>query len=134
MKGIILAAGKGTRLYPASLAGSKILLPLYDKPMIYYPLATLMEAGVREILIIVRESDLDHFKNVLGDGSRFGISIEYRIQEVQRGIADAFIIAEDWLSGDNAVLVLGDNLFIGGNVGDLVAYQVGCAGAQLFLR
>ncbi len=113
MKGIILAGGAGTRLYPASLPISKILLPVYDKPMIYYPLSTLMLAGIRDILIITNEKDYDNFKKTLGDGSQFGIKIDYRIQYIQRGIADAFLIGEDFINGDNVALILGDNIFHG---------------------
>lgn len=113
MKGIILAAGAGTRLYPASLPISKILLPIYDKPMIYYPLSTLMLAGIREILIITSESDLDNFKKLLGDGKQFGLNIQYKVQYVQRGIADAFIIGEDFINNDDVALILGDNIFHG---------------------
>lgn len=113
MKGIVLAGGAGTRLYPASLPISKILLPIFDKPMIYYPLSTLMLAGIREIMIITNESDYDNFKKVLGDGSQFGLKFEYKIQYVQRGIADAFILAEDFIDGDDVALILGDNIFHG---------------------
>lgn len=113
MKGIILAAGAGTRLYPASQPISKILLPIYDKPMIYYPLSTLMLAGIKDILIITNEDDYDNFTKLLGDGSQFGINISYKIQYVQRGIADAFIIAEDFIDGDDCALILGDNIFHG---------------------
>lgn len=113
MKGIVLAAGAGTRLYPASQPISKILLPIYDKPMIYYPLSTLMLAGIKDILIITNESDYDNFKKLLGDGSQFGINLSYDIQYVQNGIADAFNIAEDFIAGDKSALILGDNIFHG---------------------
>ena len=113
MKGIILAAGAGTRLYPASQPISKILLPIYDKPMIYYPLSTLMLAGIRDILIITNKSDYDNFRKVLGDGSQFGIKLNYEIQYVQRGIADAFLIAEDFIHNEPCALILGDNIFHG---------------------
>ena len=113
MKGIILAAGAGTRLYPASLPISKILLPIYDKPMIYYPLSTLMLAGIKDILIITNEDDYDNFRKTLGNGSQFGINIQYEIQYVQKGIADAFLIAEDFIDEDNVALILGDNIFHG---------------------
>ena len=113
MKGIILAGGAGTRLYPASQPISKILLPIYDKPMIYYPLSTLMLAGIRDILIITNELDYDNFIKLLGDGSQFGINLKYKIQYVQRGIADAFLIAEDFINGDDSALILGDNIFHG---------------------
>ena len=113
MKGIILAAGKGTRLYPASLPISKILLTVYDKPMIYYPLATLMQAGIRDIMIVTNESDVDNFKKVLGDGSQYGIRLAYQVQTVPRGIADALLVAEDFISEEPCTLILGDNLFYG---------------------
>ena len=113
MKGIILAAGAGTRLYPASQPISKILLPVYDKPMIYYPLSTLMLAGIKDILIITNETDYDNFRKLLGDGSQFGMNIEYKIQYVQKGIADAFIIAQDFIAGEDVALILGDNIFHG---------------------
>ncbi len=113
MKGIVLAGGAGTRLYPASLPISKILLPIFDKPMIYYPLSTLMLAGIREIMIITNEADFENFKKVLGDGSQFGLKLEYKIQYVQRGIADAFLLAEDFIGTDDVALILGDNIFHG---------------------
>ena len=113
MKGIILAAGAGTRLYPASQPISKILLPIYDKPMIYYPLSILMLAGIKDILIITNESDIDNFKTLLEDGARLGLNIQYKIQYVQRGIADAFLLAEDFINNDDVMLVLGDNIFHG---------------------
>lgn len=120
MKGIILAAGAGTRLSPATLPISKILLPIYDRPMIYYPLSTLLMAGIKEILIITSERDLQNFKNTLGDGSQFGVKIEYMIQYVQRGISDAFIIAEDWINGEKVSLILGDNIFYGEKIEQLI--------------
>ena len=120
MKGIILAAGKGTRLSPATLPISKILLPIYDRPMIYYPLSTLMMAGIKDILIITNESDLPNFQKTLGDGSQFGIKISYDIQYVQRGISDAFLIAEKWIDGDRVCLILGDNIFYGIEVESLL--------------
>lgn len=110
MKGIILAAGAGTRLYPASQPISKILLPIYDKPMIYYPLSTLMLADIRDILIITNKADYDNFQKLLGDGSQFGLKIQYKIQYVQKGIADAFLIAEDFIDGEEVALILGDNI------------------------
>ncbi len=113
MKGIVLAGGAGTRLYPASQPISKILLPIYDKPMIYYPLSTLMLAGIKDILIITNEIDYDNFIKLLGDGSQFGINLSYKIQYVQRGIADAFLIAEDFIGNDDVALILGDNIFHG---------------------
>lgn len=113
MKGIILAAGAGSRLYPASLPISKILLPVYDKPMIYYPITTLLLAGIRDILIITNSSDIDNFKKVLGDGSQIGVKFSYVIQEVQRGIADSFLVAEDFIQNSPVALILGDNIFHG---------------------
>ena len=113
MKGIVLAGGAGTRLYPASQPISKILLPIYDKPMIYYPLSTLMLAGIKDVLIITNETDYDNFIKLLGDGSQYGLNLSYKIQYVQRGIADAFLIAEDFIAGDDVALVLGDNIFHG---------------------
>ena len=116
MKGIILAAGSGTRLSPATTPISKILLPIFDRPMIYYPLSILMTASVRDILIITNEKDADNFKRTLGDGSQYGVSISYDIQHVQRGISDAFIIAEKWIGDDDVVLILGDNIFYGNSL------------------
>ena len=124
MKGIILAAGAGTRLHPASLPISKILLPVYDKPMVYYPLSSLMMGGIRDILVITNEEDGPKFKKLLGDGSQFGIHIDYRIQYVQRGISDAFIIAEDWIAGEDVVLILGDNIFYGPRMQDLIKMAI----------
>jgi len=113
MKGIVLAGGAGTRLFPASQPISKILLPIYDKPMIYYPLSTLMLAGIKDILIITNELDYDNFIKLLGDGSQYGLNITYKIQYIQRGIADAFLIGEDFIAGEDVALVLGDNIFHG---------------------
>ena len=116
MKGIILAAGKGTRLYPASLPISKILLTVYDKPMVYYPLSTLIRAGIRDILVITTENDQESFRRVLSDGSQWGLRLDYIIQKEQRGIADAFLIAREWIAGEPVALILGDNLFYGEKV------------------
>lgn len=113
MKGIILAGGAGTRLYPLTSVITKQLQPVYDKPMIYYPLSFLMLGGMREILIITTEEDLAHFKKLLGNGDRFGINIEYKIQKEPNGLPEAFILAEDFLEGNDACLILGDNLFYG---------------------
>ena len=113
MKGIILAAGSGTRLYPASLPISKILLPVYDKPMIYYPITTLMLAGIKDILIITNPYDIENFQRVLGNGSKLGIKFSYAIQAVPKGIAESFIIAEEFINGDKVALILGDNIFHG---------------------
>jgi glucose-1-phosphate thymidylyltransferase len=120
MKGIVLAAGAGTRLYPASLPISKVLLPVYDKPMIYHPLSNLMMGGIRDILIITNEEDDSKFKKLLGDGSQFGVHIEYLIQYEQKGISDAFIIAEDWIDGEDVVLILGDNIFYGPELQNII--------------
>ena len=133
MKGILLAAGSGTRLSPATFPVSKILLPIYDRPMVYYPLSTLMMAGVDHVLVITNEFDLDNFKRTLGDGSQFGIKIEYAIQYAQRGIADAFIIAEDWIAGEKVVLILGDNIFYGDNLESLYSKAASMdSGAVIF--
>jgi glucose-1-phosphate thymidylyltransferase len=124
MKGIVLAGGSGTRLYPITKGISKQLLPLYDKPMIYYPISVLMEAGIRDILIISTPDDIDSFKRLLGDGSDYGIKFSYTIQEKPEGIAQAFIIGEEFIGKDDVCLILGDNIFHGPNFDKLLKEAV----------
>lgn len=132
MKGIILAGGSGTRLHPLTLAMSKQLMPVYDKPMIYYPLSVLMMAGMRDILIISTPHDLPNFRKLLGDGSALGCNFSYQVQEVPNGLAQAFVLGEDFIGNDKAALVLGDNIFYGSRMGRLLQENNDPEGAVVF--
>ena len=132
VKGIILAGGTGSRLWPITIGVSKQLLPVYDKPMIHYPLATLMAAGLRDVLVITTPDDSAAFSRLLGDGSAWGMRLEYAVQPRPEGLAQAFLIAEDFLAGDGAALILGDNLFYGPSLGRRLSTLTGVTGAHVF--
>jgi glucose-1-phosphate thymidylyltransferase len=132
MKGIILAGGSGTRLHPLTLAMSKQMMPVYDKPMIYYPLSTLMSAGINEILIISTPHDLPNFKKLLGDGSKIGCEFSYSEQVIPNGLAQAFVIGEEFIGSDSVALVLGDNIFFGSNMDELLKSSSNPEGGVVF--
>lgn len=132
MKGIVLAGGSGTRLHPLTLAVSKQLMPIYDKPMIYYPLSVLISAGINEILIITTPHDNPSFKTLLGDGTQFGCKFTYAIQEVPNGLAQAFVIGEEFIGNDKVALILGDNIFYGTGLEELLAQKTNTDGGVVF--
>ncbi|MGW6704868.1 glucose-1-phosphate thymidylyltransferase RfbA [Streptomyces sp. NPDC054956] len=132
MRGILLAGGTGSRLWPLTRAVSKQLLPVFDKPMIYYPLSTLVMAGISEILVITTPDDRDQFERLLGDGSQFGIRLEYAVQERPEGIAQAFVLGADFIGDDSVALILGDNIFHGSGLGTRLAEHTGSKGGRVF--
>ena len=132
MKGIILAGGSGTRLYPITKGISKQLMPIYDKPMIYYPLSVLMLAGIKEVLIITTPEDNDQFKRLLGDGTEIGCKFSYAVQAVPNGLAQAFVIGADFVGNDKVALVLGDNIFYGTQMGSLLQSSANPGGGMVF--
>ena len=132
MKGIILAGGSGTRLHPLTLAISKQLMPIYDNPMIYYPLSSLMSAGINDILIISTPHDLPHFEKLLGDGSQLGCKFSYKVQEVPNGLAQAFVLGEEFIGKDKVALILGDNIFYGVGMGNLLKENVDVEGGVVY--
>ena len=132
MKGIILAGGSGTRLYPITYAISKQIMPIYDKPMIYYPLSVLMKAGINEILIISTPTDLPNFERLLGDGKKYGCSFSYKVQEVPNGLAQAFVLGADFIGKEKAALILGDNIFYGSGLDQLLKSKVNADGGVVF--
>lgn len=132
MKGIILAGGTGTRLYPLTKGVSKQLIPVYDKPTVYYPISTLLQAGIKDILIITTPIDIDNFKKLLGDGSQLGIKFSYKIQEKPRGLADAFIVGEEFIGKDKVAMILGDNIFYGSQMDEQLEKYTDIDGAVGF--
>lgn len=132
MKGIILAGGTGTRLYPLTKGISKQLIPVYDKPTIYYPLSTLLQAGIKDILIITTPTDINNFKNLLGDGKQLGVSFSYEVQEKPRGLADAFIVGEKFIGKDKVAMILGDNIFYGSQINEQLEKYLDVDGAVGF--